>query len=92
MYGTDYTIGYDTAVNTALEAIDKIRDTAAAHDRIFFVEVMGRDSGFIAVECGIGGGAEFVMVPETKTDIDLIVKSLKNRRLTKPSSSIVVAE
>lgn len=92
LYGTDYTIGFDTAVNTALEAIDKIRDTAAAHDRIFFVEVMGRDSGFIAVECGIGGGAEFVMVPETKTDINLIVKSLKNLRKTKSSSIIVVAE
>jgi 6-phosphofructokinase 1 len=92
LYGTDYTIGFDTAVNTALEAIDKIRDTAAAHDRIFFVEVMGRDSGFIAVECGIGGGAEFVMVPETKTDVDLIVKSLKNLRKTKSSSIIVVAE
>jgi 6-phosphofructokinase 1 len=92
LYGTDYTIGFDTAVNTALEAIDKIRDTAAAHDRIFFIEVMGRDSGFIAVECGIGGGAEFVMVPETRTDLDAIVKSLKNLRKTKSSSIIVVAE
>lgn len=92
IYGTDYTIGFDTAVNTALEAIDKIRDTAAAHDRIFFVEVMGRDAGFIAVESGIGGGAEFVMVPETKTDLDEVVKSLKNLRKTKTSSIIVVAE
>ncbi len=92
LYGTDYTIGFDTAVNTALEAIDKIRDTAAAHDRIFFIEVMGRDAGFIAVESGIGGGAEFVMVPETKTDLNLIVKSLKNLRKTKTSSIIVVAE
>ena len=92
IYGTDYTIGFDTAVNTALEAIDKIRDTAAAHDRIFFVEVMGRDAGFIAVESGIGGGAEFVMVPETKTDLDQVVKSLKNLRKTKSSSIIVVAE
>jgi 6-phosphofructokinase 1 len=92
IYGTDYTIGFDTAVNTALEAIDKIRDTAAAHDRIFFVEVMGRDSGYIAVECGIGGGAEFVMVPETETDIKKVVKSLKNLRKTKSSSIIVVAE
>lgn len=92
IYGTDYTIGFDTAVNTALEAIDKIRDTAAAHDRIFFVEVMGRDSGYIAVECGIGGGAEFVMVPETKTDIKKVVKSLKNLRKSKSSSIIVVAE
>lgn len=92
IYGTDYTIGFDTAVNTALEAIDKIRDTAAAHDRIFFVEVMGRDSGYIALECGIGGGAEFVMIPETETDLKSIVKSLKNLRKTKSSSIIVVAE
>ncbi|UJP64595.1 6-phosphofructokinase [Mongoliitalea daihaiensis] len=92
IYGTDYTIGFDTAVNTALEAIDKIRDTAAAHDRIFFIEVMGRDSGYIAVESGIGGGAEFVMVPETKTDISKVVKSLKNLRKSKSSSIIVVAE
>ncbi|WP_194774167.1 6-phosphofructokinase [Pararhodonellum marinum] len=92
IYGTDFTIGFDTAVNTALEAIDKIRDTAAAHDRIFFIEVMGRDSGYIAVECGIGGGAEFVMVPETKTSLDTVVKSLKNLRKTKTSSIVVVAE
>jgi 6-phosphofructokinase 1 len=92
IYGTDYTIGFDTAVNTALEAIDKIRDTAAAHDRIFFIEVMGRDSGYIAVECGIGGGAEFVMVPETETDLKKVVKSLKNLRKSKSSSIIVVAE
>jgi 6-phosphofructokinase 1 len=92
IYGTDYTIGFDTAVNTALDAIDKIRDTAAAHDRIFFIEVMGRDAGFIAVESGIGSGAEFVMVPETATDLDAVVKSLKNLRKTKTSSIIVVAE
>ncbi|WP_192351128.1 6-phosphofructokinase [Algoriphagus sp. Y33] len=92
LYGTDYTIGFDTAVNTALEAIDKIRDTAAAHDRIFFIEVMGRDAGFIAVESGIGGGAEFVMVPETKTNLDDVVRSLKNLRKSKSSSIIVVAE
>ncbi len=92
IYGTDFTIGFDTAVNTALDAIDKIRDTAAAHDRIFFVEVMGRDAGFIAIECGIGGGAEFVMVPETKTDLGKVVKSLKGLRKSKSSSIIVVAE
>lgn len=92
IFGTDYTIGFDTAVNTALEAIDKIRDTAAAHDRIFFVEVMGRDSGYIAIECGIGGGAELVMVPETTTTIDDVVKSLKGLRKTKTSSIVVVAE
>ena len=65
LYGTDYTIGYDTAVNTALDAIDKIRDTADSHDRVFFIEVMGRDSGYIAIPCAIGGGAEIVMIPET---------------------------
>jgi 6-phosphofructokinase 1 len=92
IFGTDFTIGFDTAVNTALDAIDKIRDTAAAHDRIFFVEVMGRDAGFIAIECGIGGGAEFVMVPETKTDLGKVVKSLKGLRKSKSSSIIVVAE
>ncbi|WP_343854980.1 6-phosphofructokinase [Algoriphagus jejuensis] len=92
IYGTDFTIGFDTAVNTALAAIDKIRDTAAAHDRIFFVEVMGRDAGFIAVECGIGGGAEFVMVPETKTDLDAVVNTLKSHREFRSSSIIVVAE
>ncbi|HSJ68119.1 MAG TPA: 6-phosphofructokinase [Anditalea sp.] len=92
IYGTDYTIGFDTALNTALEAIDKVRDTAAAHDRIFFIEVMGRDSGYIAVECGIGGGAELVMVPETKTTITDVVKSLKGLRKSKTSSIVIVAE
>jgi len=92
IYGTDFTIGFDTAVNTALAAIDKIRDTAAAHDRIFFVEVMGRDAGFIAVGCGIGGGAEFVMIPETKTDMDAVVNTLKSNREFRSSSIIVVAE
>jgi 6-phosphofructokinase 1 len=92
IYGTDYTIGFDTAVNTALEAIDKIRDTAAAHDRIFFIEVMGRDSGYIALESGIGGGAEFVLVPEKETNMDQIVKTLKGLRKSKSSSIVVVAE
>lgn len=92
IFGTDFTIGFDTAINTALQAIDKIRDTAAAHDRIFFVEVMGRDAGFIAVECGIGGGAEFVMVPETLTDLDAVVNTLKSHREFRSSSIIVVAE
>lgn len=77
LYGTDYTIGYDTAVNTALEAIDKIRDTAASHDRLFFVEVMGRDSGFIAIECAIGGGAEAALIPETDTDFDKVKEILQ---------------
>ncbi|MEZ4904591.1 MAG: 6-phosphofructokinase [Spirosomataceae bacterium] len=93
LYGTDFTIGYDTAVNTALEAIDKIRDTADSHDRVFFIEVMGRDSGYIAIQSGIAGGAEIVMVPEVLTPISEVVETLKqgwNR--SKSSSIIVVAE
>ena len=70
-----FTIGFDTAVNTALDAIDKIRDTANSHDRVFFVEVMGRKTGYIAIQCGIGGGAEFVMVPETKTTIKDVIST-----------------
>lgn len=93
LYGTDYTIGFDTAVNTSLEAIDKIRDTASSHDRIFFVEVMGRDSGYIAIESGIAGGAELVMVPETLTTIEDVISILQNGwKKQKTSSIIVVAE
>ncbi|SOE23091.1 6-phosphofructokinase [Spirosomataceae bacterium TFI 002] len=93
LFGTDYTIGFDTAVNTSLEAIDKIRDTADSHDRIFFIEVMGRDSGYIAIQSGIGGGAEIVMVPETHTPIKAVVKTLKEGwRRSKSSSIVVVAE
>ncbi|MFN8355767.1 MAG: 6-phosphofructokinase [Spirosomataceae bacterium] len=90
LYGTDYTIGYDTAVNTALEAIDKIRDTADSHDRIFFIEVMGRDSGYIAIQCGIAGGAEFVMVPEVMSPISEVVETLRQGWTRSKSSSIVV--
>ncbi|GAB3340242.1 6-phosphofructokinase [Larkinella ripae] len=93
LYGTDYTIGYDTAVNTALEAIDKIRDTADSHDRIFFIEVMGRDSGYIAIQSGIAGGAEMVMVPEVLTPISEVVETLKQGwSRSKSSSIIIVAE
>lgn len=93
LYGTDYTLGYDTAINTALEAIDKIRDTAAAHDRLFFVEVMGRDSGFIAIECAIGGGAEAALIPETKTDFEKVKEILQTGlRNNKLSSLVIVAE
>lgn len=93
LFGTDLTIGFDTAVNTALEAIDKIRDTADSHDRIFFVEVMGRDSGYIAIESGIGGGAEVVLVPETTTSIQNVVDTLQQGwRRSKTSSIVVVAE
>lgn len=91
--GTDFTIGFDTAVNTAVEAIDKIRDTAEAHDRLFIVEVMGRDSGYIALHSGIGTGAENILVPELKTDIDDIIRSLQEKeRRKKLVNIIVVAE
>jgi 6-phosphofructokinase 1 len=90
LYGTDYTIGYDTAVNTALDAIDKIRDTADSHDRIFFIEVMGRDSGYIAVQSGISGGAESILIPEERQTVDDIVATLKAGFEKKKSSSIVV--
>lgn len=90
LYGSDYTIGFDTAVNTALDAIDKIRDTANSHDRVFFVEVMGRHSGYIAIQSGIGGGAELVMVPETSTTIDDVIQTLKKGRDSQKTSSIVV--
>jgi 6-phosphofructokinase 1 len=93
LYGTDMTIGFDTAVNTALDAIDKVRDTADSHDRIFFIEVMGRDSGYIAIESGIGGGAELIMVPETLTTINDVINTLKEGwNKSKTSSIIVVAE
>lgn len=72
LYGTDFTIGYDTAVNTAMEAVDKIRDTAESHNRTFFVEVMGRDSGFIAIDVGLATGAEFLAIPETTTNFEAL--------------------
>lgn len=91
--GTDSTIGFDTAVNTAVEAIDKIRDTADAHDRLFIVEVMGRDAGYIALYSGIATGAEHIMVPERKTNIQDIVNALQaNERRKKLVNIIVVAE
>jgi len=92
-YGTDYTIGFDTAVNTALEAIDRIRDTATSHNRLFFVEVMGRHTGFIALESGIAGGAEEVLIPEDPIGIDELCRRLQTSfRGGKKSSIVVVAE
>ncbi|MCX5771035.1 MAG: 6-phosphofructokinase [Candidatus Hydrogenedentes bacterium] len=88
--GTDFTIGYDTALNTAVEAIDRIRDTAASHDRIFFVEVMGRNSGYLAMMAGIAGGAEEILVPETPTDINELIQSIRNGRARGKTSSIVI--
>ena len=91
--GTDFTIGYDTAVNTALDAVDKIRDTAASHERIFFIEVMGRDAGFIALDVGLAGGAEVVLMPEVPTDPGNVCEVLvAGRRRGKSSSIVVVAE
>lgn len=91
--GTDYTIGYDTAVNVAMDAIDKIRDTANSHERIFFVEVMGRNAGYIALESGLAAGAEQILVPEGPTDVKMVADELlEGRRLGKMSSIVVVAE
>jgi 6-phosphofructokinase 1 len=91
--GTDFTIGFDTAVNTAVEAIDKIRDTADAHDRLFIIEVMGRDAGYIALHSGIATGAENILIPETKTDIEDVIHSLMEKeRRKKLVNMIVVAE
>jgi 6-phosphofructokinase 1 len=91
--GTDFTIGFDTAVNTAVEAIDKVRDTMDAHDRVFVIEVMGRDAGYIALHSGIATGAENILIPERKTDINAMIKSLKEKeRRKKMVNLIVVAE
>lgn len=91
--GTDCAIGFDTAVNTALGAIDRIRDTATSHDRLFIVEVMGRKNGYLALAAGLAGGAEEVVVPETPTDLDAICRRLEQgRERGKRSSIIVVAE
>lgn len=93
IYGTDFTIGFDTAVNTAVEAIDKIRDTMDAHDRIFIIEVMGRDAGYIALHSGIATGAENILIPERKTDMDdLVISLLEKERRKKLVNLIVVAE
>ncbi|MEN9569559.1 MAG: 6-phosphofructokinase [Bacteroidota bacterium] len=91
--GTDFTIGFDTAVNTAVEAIDKIRDTADAHDRLFVIEVMGRDAGYIALHSGIATGAENILIPEKKTDIEEVIRQLAEKeRRKKLVNLIVVAE
>ena len=91
--GTDFTIGFDTAVNTAVEAIDKVRDTAEAHDRLFVIEVMGRDAGYIALHSGIATGAEHILIPERKTDIENIITQLAEKeRRKKLVNLIVVAE
>jgi 6-phosphofructokinase 1 len=90
--GTDFTIGYDTAINTVIDAVDKIRDTAESHDRLFIVEVMGRDSGLIALRTGIASGAEAILIPETKTDINALFDRLDRGRKDKSSKIVMLAE
>lgn len=90
VFGTDYAIGFDTAINTALDALDKIRDTANSHHRLFFVEVMGRDLGFLALHSGIAAGAEAILVPEIKTNMDDLVALLEKGWERKKNSMIVV--
>ncbi|WP_448701774.1 6-phosphofructokinase [Mucilaginibacter sp. AW1-3] len=90
--GTDFTIGYDTAINTVIDAVDKIRDTAESHDRLFIVEVMGRDSGLIALRTGIAAGAEAIIIPESKTDITALFDRLDRGRRDKSSKIVMVAE
>ncbi|MBD3580951.1 6-phosphofructokinase [Flavobacterium selenitireducens] len=90
IYGTSFTLGYDTALNTVVEVIDKIRDTASSHNRLFFVEVMGRDAGHIALNAGIGAGAEEILIPEENLGLDRLLESLKKSKASGKSSSIVV--
>ena len=93
IFGTDFTIGYDTAINTVVEAVDKIRDTASSHNRLFFVEVMGRDAGHIALNAGIGAGAEEILIPEENLGLDRMLESLqRSKRSGKSSSIVIVAE
>ena len=93
IFGTHYTIGYDTALNTVIVAVDKIRDTASSHNRLFFVEVMGRDAGFIALNSGIGAGAEEILIPEEDLGLDRLLNSLeRSRRSGKTSSIVIVSE
>lgn len=88
--GTEFTIGFDTAVNTAVEAIDKIRDTADAHDRLFIIEVMGRDAGYIALHSGIATGAENILIPEKKTDVEKVIKSLQEKEKRKKLVNLII--
>ncbi len=93
IYGTDLTIGFDTAVNTAMEAIDKIRDTGSSHDRLFFIEVMGRHAGYIALHTGIGAGASTIFIPETVTPIEKLIEKLnRSSKSNKLFNMVVVAE
>ena len=89
LYGTDFTIGYDTAINNVIEAVDKIRETAESHDRIFVVEVMGRDAGLIALRSGIGSGAEAILIPEQKNELEKLFARIKQGRKDKTSKVII---
>jgi 6-phosphofructokinase 1 len=90
IFGTSHTLGYDTALNTVVDCIDKIRDTASSHNRLFFVEVMGRDAGHIALNAGIGAGAEEILIPEADLGLDRLLESLQKSKASGKSSSIVV--
>ncbi len=92
MYGTDHTIGFDTALNTVVEAVDKIKDTAGSHHRIFLVEVMGRDAGFIALDGAIGSGAASVLIPEERSNIELLAEDLKQQSHRRSNLIVMVAE
>jgi len=92
LFGTDFTIGYDTAINTVIEAVDKIRDTAESHDRLFIIEVMGRDSGLIALRTGIAAGAEAILIPESTTGLNAVFERLESGRKDKTSKIIMLAE
>src|SRR5690606_4254800 len=93
IFGTSNTLGFDTALNTVVDVIDKIRDTASSHNRLFFIEVMGRDVGHIALNAGIAGGAEEILIPEEDLGLERLVDSLnKSRKSGKSSSIVVVAE
>jgi len=93
IFGTQFTIGYDTALNTVVEAVDKIRDTASSHNRLFFVEVMGRDAGFIALNAGVGAGAEEILIPEEDQPLEKLIESLnRSKKNGKTSSIVIVAE
>lgn len=92
LIGTDFTIGYDTAINTVVEAVDKIRDTAESHGRLFFVEVMGRDAGLIALRSGVGSGAEAILITEAQTDFERLLDHLKQGRKDKASKIVIVSE
>ena len=90
IFGTDFTVGFDTAVNTVVEAVDKIRDTATSHNRLFFVEVMGRDAGFIAIYSGVGAGAEEILIPEKDRGVEQLFESLDRTSKRKKSSRLVI--